>query len=621
MKQIIALLALALTLDLALAKEFHVSVIGDDKDKGSAAKPFKTISAAAQVAQPGDTITVHAGVYRERIAPPRGGKSETKRIVYRAAPGEKVEVKGSEIVRNWVKVQADVWKVTLPNGFFGGFNPYSDLIRGDWFNPKGREHHTGAVYLNGDWLNEAAKLDEVMKPAGAIPLWFGQVDQDNTTIWAQFKDVDPNSQLVEINARRTVFYPEKPGMNYITLRGFTLRHAATPWAPPTAEQVGLVGTHWSKGWIIENNEISHSRCSGVTLGKYGDQWDNTSANSAEGYVKTIERATLNGWNKETVGHHIVRNNTIHDCEQTGICGSLGAVFSQIVNNHIYNVWARRLFTGAEMGGIKIHASIDLLIQHNRIHNAGRGMWMDWMAQGTHITGNLCYDNIQEDLFVEVDHGPFLVDNNIFLSATSLSDMSEGGAYAHNLFTGQILSRPEPRRVTPFHPAHSTTVAGLVDIKGGDDRFYNNILAGNGAPPAAASQSAGHAAGFGLWVYDTRGFPLQTGGNVYCNGARPYSQETKHITLPGVDPKAKLVEEGPNVYLCLTLGQRWQNPNSTLVTTELLGKAKIPGVAYENPDGSPLKVDTDFYGKRRSRSNPTAGPFENPGEGDLRLKVW
>ena len=338
-------------------------------------------------------------------------------------------------------------------------------------------------------------------------------------------------------------------------------------------------------------------------------------------MKTIERATLNGWNKETVGHHIVRNNTIHDCEQTGICGSLGAVFSQIVNNHIYNVWARRLFTGAEMGGIKIHASIDLLIQHNRIHNAGRGMWMDWMAQGTHITGNLCYDNIQEDLFVEVDHGPFLVDNNIFLSATSLSDMSEGGAYAHNLFTGQILSRPEPRRVTPFHPAHSTTVAGLVDIKGGDDRFYNNILAGNGAPPAAASQSAGHAAGFGLWVYDTRGFPLQTGGNVYCNGARPYSQETKHITLPGVDPKAKLVEEGPNVYLCLTLGQRWQNPNSTLVTTELLGKAKIPGVAYENPDGSPLKVDTDFYGKRRSRSNPTAGPFENPGEGDLRLKVW
>ena len=232
---------------------------------------------------------MHEGVYRERISPPRGGESDAKRIVYQAAPGEKVEIKGSEVVKNWVKVQDDVWKVTLPNSFFGSFNPYSDLIHGDWFDPKGRQHHTGAVYLNGDWLTEAAKLDDVLKPAAATPLWFGQVDKENTTIWAQFKGVNPNEQQVEINVRRTVFYPEKTGINYITVRGFTLRHAATPWAPPTAEQIGLIGTHWSKGWIIENNVISHSICSGIALGKYGDQWDNTSANSAEGYVKTIER--------------------------------------------------------------------------------------------------------------------------------------------------------------------------------------------------------------------------------------------------------------------------------------------------------------------------------------------
>ena len=116
------------------------------------------------------------------------------------------------------------------------------------------------------------------------------MDKENTTIWAQFKGVNPNEQLVEINVRQTVFYPEKTGINYITVRGFTMEDAATPWAPPTAEQIGLIGTHWSKGWIIENNVISHSICSGIALGKYGDEWDNTSANTAEGYVKTIERA-------------------------------------------------------------------------------------------------------------------------------------------------------------------------------------------------------------------------------------------------------------------------------------------------------------------------------------------
>ena len=120
------------------AREYHVSPAGNNSNDGSARKPLQTISAAAQLAQPGDTITVHAGTYRERINPPRGGTSDSARITYQAAPGEKVEIKGSETVKGWTEVQPGVWKLTLPNSFFGSFNPYGDLIRGDWFNPKGR---------------------------------------------------------------------------------------------------------------------------------------------------------------------------------------------------------------------------------------------------------------------------------------------------------------------------------------------------------------------------------------------------------------------------------------------------------------------------------------------------
>lgn len=369
------------------AAEFHVATRGSDANPGTPTAPLQTIQRAADLAQPGDVITVHEGVYRERINPPRGGHSDARRIVYQAAPGEKVEIKGSEVIKGWVKVQGDTWKVTLPNSFFGTFNPYRDLIRGDWFNPQGREHHTGAVYLNGEWLMEATELDELLTPASTTPpwltqtdqqyllnvawlrpgkdtaripatsyaaqhgvqtapcseggecvgwiepgdwvrfermdfgqrteqieiraasatdggiielrlntpdgellgtcavantgdwqswssfnakikpvsgiktfclvfkrhkadatkatastaaLWFAQVDTTNTTLCAQFKGINPNEQLVEINVRRTVFYPEQPGRNYLTVRGFTLCHAATPWAPPTAEQVGLI---------------------------------------------------------------------------------------------------------------------------------------------------------------------------------------------------------------------------------------------------------------------------------------------------------------------------------------------------------------------------------------------
>ncbi len=613
-KNILAFLLLATA---ASAAEYHVSVNGSDKNDGSAGRPFRTISAAAHVAQPGDVITVHEGTYRERVAPPRGGASDDRRIVYQAAPGEKVEIKGSEVVKNWVKVQADVWKVTLPNAFFGKFNPYSDLIRGDWFNAKGREHHTGAVYLNGEWLIEAAKLDEVLKPMPDkpdAPLWFAHVDKENTTIWAQFKGVNPNEHLVEINVRQTVFYPEKPGINYITVRGFTMRHAATPWAPPTAEQIGLIGTHWSKGWVIENNVISHSICSGIALGKHGDEFDNTSANTAEGYVKTIERAHAFSipWTKENIGHHLVRNNVISHCEQAGIVGSLGAIFSTITDNHIHTIWARRLFTGAEMAGIKLHAAIDVLIKGNRIHNAGRGLWMDWMAQGTRITQNLLYDNTTDDLFVEVNHGPFLVDNNIFLSPISLNDMSEGGAYAHNLFAGRILSRPELRRDTPYHPAHSTLVAGLVNTKGGDNRFYNNIFIG---------RANGKTAEYGLASYDPREFPLYTGGNVYYGNARPYAKESDAVVVSDVEPNPEVVEKGERVALRLTLGTSPQKAAAALVTTEKLGKARIPGLPYENPDGSPVRIDTDYFGKKRNETRPSPGPFEAPAEGRLELKVW
>jgi len=606
-KQITTVLCILLLLTGVIqARDYHVSVKGDDSNKGTAQAPFKTISRAAEAAQPGDIITVHEGIYRERINPPQGGQSAQKRIVYQAAEGEKVIIKGSEIIKGWQKVQNDTWKVTIPNSFFGKFNPYSDLIAGDWFNPKGRNHHTGAVYLNGHWLTEAANLDDVLKPAGNTPLWFGQVDQSNTTIWAQFVQVNPNQADIEINVRQTVFYPDRPGVNFITVRGFTMMHAATPWAPPTAEQIGLLGTHWSKGWLIENNDIRYSTCVGITLGKYGDQWDNTSQNTAEGYVKTIERALENGWSKENIGHHVVRNNHISHCEQAGLVGSMGAVFSTITGNVIHDIHVRQLFTGAEMAGIKIHAAIDTEISHNHIYRTCRGIWLDWMAQGARVTGNLLHDNNTcEDLFMEVNHGPFLIDNNIFLSDRSLFDMSEGGAYVHNLFAGRITHRPELGRETPYHPPHSTKVAGLQKIQGGDDRFYNNLIIQPG----------------GLDGYDKATLPVQIEGNIYYHGAKPSGKESKRIVKPQFDPDVKIVDKDDNVFLHITLDDSCRALDKPLVTTALLGRARIPDAVYENPDGTPLKIDTDYFGKKRNQANPSAGPFENPGEGKLTLKVW
>jgi hypothetical protein len=637
MKSLIALFLLALMTHAASAREFHVSVSGNDHHDGASSTPFKTISAAARAAQPGDVITVHEGTYRERVTPPRGGESDAKRIVYQAAAGEKAVIKGSEVIRDWKLFVPGVWKATIPNAFFGSYNPYKDLIWGDWFTDKGRPHHTGEVYLNGKSLWETHLLERVLAPRpvaeardrdGSTYTWFSESDEKYTYIYANFHDKDPNQELVEINVRDSCFYPDQPGRNYITIRGFHMSQAATQWAAPTAEQIGLIGTHWSKGWIIESNVISDSKCSGITLGKDRKTGHNVwlkepAKDGATHYNEVIVRALAAGWSRENIGSHIVRDNTIFNCEQTGMAGSLGAVYSQITNNHIYDIWTKRQFTGAEMAGIKLHGAIDVIIKNNRLHNTGRGLWMDWMAQGTRITGNLLYDNSTEDLFVEVDHGPFLVDNNLFLSGVSLNDMSEGGAYVHNLMTGGIVSRPELSRFTPYHQAHSTAVAGLSNTRGSDNRFYNNLFVGGAdtASPNTRDQKSQRVSGFGLWVYDTRELPLQTGGNVYFNGARPYSKEADPLNLSSVDPKVRIAQQEDGVYLHLALSPSVRKATTKRVTTAVLGKAKIPGLAYENADGTPVVIDYDYFGKKRAETAPCPGPFTDPGQGDMKFRVW
>lgn len=588
----------------ARATNFYVAATGNNANPGTATAPFRTIQRAADMAQPGDVITVRAGVYRERVSPPRGGTSDAKRIVYQAAPGEKVVITGSEEVKNWARVQDDVWKVTIPNSFFGAFNPYSDILRGDWFMPLGRLHHTGAVYLNDQWLAEAASLEDLRKPVHGDALWFGSVDSKNTTIWAQFPGVDPNRSQVEINVRQTVFYPRQTGIDYITVRGFTLEDAATPWAPPTAEQIGVIGPHWSKGWIIENNLVRNSICSGISLGKYGDQWDNTSGGTAEGYVQTVQRALAHGWSKQNIGHHIVRNNTIYECGQAGIVGSMGAVFSTITGNTIHDIHVRRTFSGYEMAGIKIHGAIDVRIAHNYIYRTCRGLWLDWMAQGTRISGNL-FANNDLDVFVEVDHGPFLFSNNLFLSPASFWSRSQGGAYVHNLYAGTIELFGLDHRQTPFFKPHSTVIAGFHDNPTGDDRYYNNLFV----------QRAD------LHVYDNAQLPMQMEGNVYLDGAQPSKLEKHPLVRPDFDPRLRLLQKPEGVYLEIVASKIWMGGRRRkLVTSALLGKAIIPGLPYEQPDGSPIRIDTDYFGKSRNE-NPTPGPFEDPGYGDLNVKVW
>lgn len=617
---------------------YHVSKTGNNKNVGSAEAPFLTISRAAKIAMEGDTVIVHEGVYRECVSPEYGARNEIGRITYTAAEGEKVVIKGSEEVSGWV-CNGSVWHISVENSIFGALNPYAEEIDGDWMQkPLDHKRHTGTVYLDGEGLIEASELSELSENEMK---WFAQVLDDTTEIYANFGDKDPNAALTEINVRRSCFYPEKTGIDYITVRGFEMAHAATPWAPPTADQPGLIGTHWSKGWIIEDNIIHDARCSAVSVGKEistGHNLYNTFRRKA-GYVYQLETVFLAkqaGWTKEKIGSHIIRNNVIYNCGQNGIVGHMGGAFSEIYGNEIYNVGTKHEFYGYEIAGIKLHAALDTQIHHNNIHNCTMGTWLDWQAQGVHLYKNIYHHNTK-DLWLEVTHGPHLVDNNIFASTMNLLNAAQGGAYVHNIFLGAIYKYDVLARSTPYHFPHTTDIKGLSLTYGADDRFYNNIFA-NTYGEATELWKLGTSMYEGcpdtleeyldtVWTKHGKGDveyyarekqPAYMSGNYYADGVPAYERD-KNSVCTNSAANAKISVEEDGLYLEMNIDECFNDVKTEIITTQKLGMPRITEALFENPDGTPIILDTDILGNKRGEA-PTAGAIEGISAGRVRIKI-
>lgn len=642
-----------------MPRVYHVAKNGDLNAPGSEEQPFLTIQQAAEVAQAGDTVVVHEGIYREHVDPQFGGHSDGIRITYEAAEGEHVIIKGSEEIKDWKKVEGTVWRTVIPNDYFGDFNPYVETVHGDWLVTPQHERHLGDVYLNGMSFYEASDYEALFKPEVRTEmldhwtredtairnpeqtkyLWYCEVDEDNTVIYANFHDADPTVELIEINVRPACFYPSQTGLNYITVRGFEMSQAASPWAPPTADQPGLIGPHWSKGWIIEDNVIHDAKCSAISLGKEKTTGHNerTYRGFKPGYSHQLEsvfKALHIGWSKETIGSHIVRRNTVYDCGQNAVVGHLGCAFSEIYDNHFYNIAIKREFYGHEIAGIKLHAAIDVLIDHNLIHDCSLGIWLDWQAQGTRISRNVLYRN-NRDLFIEVTHGPHLVDNNILGSRYSLDNHAQGGAYVNNLFAGKMILKKILDRATPYHYPHSTEVLGFTITHGGDDRFFKNIFAAvepeveaelgtsvyrgyhENSDAYFAELEAGGQSDHELFFRVQQ--PVYMGDNLYLDGAQAFSADPGSQVHDEASGFA-IEEDGDNVYVHLKLPETFEEMKTPTLHMNDLVPARFPDQAFTDIDGKAKPINRDLPGNlREAETHP--GPLTELKAGENRIRVW
>ncbi len=650
---------------------YYVNIQASREGDGSRERPFRFINEAAKVAMPGDEVVVAPGVYREYVNPVHAG-TEDARITYRSEKPLAAVITGAELLTGWKKVKGTTWTARVDNGVFGTFNPYIEKVEGDWyFSPIVR--HTGAVFLNDLMMYECSSLEECEagKPdphawtqEEAKYLWYTEQDGNETVLYANFHGKDPNKQKVEISVRRNCFMPDQTGIGYITVSGFTITKAATTWAPPAAYQDGMIGPHWSRGWIIEDCEVSNSRCCGISLGKYLDP-----ENDMYFFHKKVKsptqmerdavcRGQYHGWLKEKVGGHIIRRCNVHHCEQTGIVGRMGGVFSTIEDCHIHHICNSQQLGGAETAGIKLHAAIDVTIRRNHIHNCIMGVWLDWEAQGARISQNLMHDNCRPegreqargamfstDIFIEVGHGPTLIDNNILLSPVSITIPSEGIACVHNLVLGgfslinsgvdSVVNGQREPRYTPYHIRHRTEVAGFMTILHGDDRIYNNLfiqaypVTDKERKPTDAEYQVVGTAPFDIFpTYEEWYAPFIPGtkpdmgalakvhfghlpvwveGNAYFNGATVCKHEKHKLSDKRSKVTVILDEKDGKYSLKTNVYSKLKDFTDGIICTETLGQAFEPEQRFENPDGTDIIFNKDYFGNHRG-TKTIPGPF-------------
>ena len=352
---------------------YHVAQTqaSSDANLGSEDAPWQTVSHAAEVMQPGDTVVIHQGSYREWVAPGVSGTPDAP-ITYMGAPDEEVVLTGADVITGWERANGEN-PVYRHEGWTARFRVSTTADGKPIYHHPGDERHrligrTEQVIIDGALLDQVLVLTDMR--AGAF---FADLEGKALYVWLA-DGSNPATHEVQASTRAWVFghnpWRRKGKADYIHLRGVTIRYAGNH-AQRGALWVG------GDGWRIENVTVEWTNGNGVSVGGKGL------------YVKNL----------------ISRHNG-----QMGMGGSpQGGVLEDVSlldNNR------KGYSSGWEAGGMKFaHARDTVLSRFHVARNDGPGIWFDIDNRDCMIRQCVCHDNTGHGMFIEISGG-FLITNNL-----------------------------------------------------------------------------------------------------------------------------------------------------------------------------------------------------------------
>lgn len=387
---------------------------------------YTSIGAAAADAREGDTILVHGGVYREQVVLPVGN------ITLQAAPGQTPVITGSEPLPAgaWsLQEETGLHTAQLEKEFFGTdaegeyFNPFAvrwmskAFDRPDFFT-------CGCVYL-GERV-----LEQVFSPEQAAQTpysWYAEVTPEGLTLlWANFAGEDLQS-AVEVNVRMQGI-TAKWNLGHITVRGFKVMRACGPktidfWMSRAKPMCGAIATNGGHHWTIEHCEVLQCRGVAVDFGS-GSAW----------------QENRHGGEPELYGHHLIRENYIHENGTNGIMAYRGA-YTTICRNRLVN--NNTLNTGllSEAYIKNVSGGWGIRILDNYFYSdqdwTSYPVWLDSECDMCRVSGNVFWCKGEGRGFTALDYecnaGWNLIDNNIFVGVGISLNTSSASWFVHNLW--------------------------------------------------------------------------------------------------------------------------------------------------------------------------------------------
>jgi len=390
------------------AAEYHVSQTGSDDATGTAQEPFRTLTKAAGALRPGDTCTIHEGVYRETMVLPRPGEPD-RTIRIQAAPNARVVISAAEpLDASWAKQENGVYVAKIdpapaqlffdgqmareahwPNGAYGDLMDRPCVKAG---KETGYERIVCRKLPRGDFNG------------GYALIWRGGAW---TNVTARIKDYRPGESLAfdppfkphsDKYHKGDAFKP-RAGNRFLLVGSLAALDAPGEWfvdpatgltyfVPPPGKAPGdLKLEAKARDQVLVLRGCSHVEVAGLQL--FGGAFDLTGANHcllenatsfySNHFTRTAKRVPPHPTNRIKGSHNTVRRCHIAYAAGTGL--DVQGEGNTITNCVIHDIG----YMGTYEGAVQVKRTKGTVIDHCSIYRSGRDLILHHGAEKLRIT--------------------------------------------------------------------------------------------------------------------------------------------------------------------------------------------------------------------------------------------